>query len=395
MRKTVVTLADDLVRVLALLSVAWFGLLLEFALAQTPQPPTPESVVELSIAAMGGRKALNSIRSITALADCVGPNGPYKTEVYSARGGRLKFRQIRPGEKAFLSYINGNQYWTKDETSGLVSAADNRLAVMIRSHEFQMIAITPLERYGNAVFDGYEDFDGVRCLKLRVTDELGKIAYLFFREDQRLMAGVSVLDPRFETPTQVRIVFKDWMQVGKAKLPSKVIATDKSGDFTLDFKKIILNRTDERIFEVPPKVAAVTELMQLHEQARVAHLSKNAGLLVSTFAEGFINIADGKITKPTKEESLRRFQTYLDRSVFLEWDDLSPPIVRVSEDATMAYVIVHKRVRLKAASEKDDSPIETTVFGWMETYEKRDGKWALTAIASTKEPVLNENKENR
>jgi len=135
-----------------------------------------------------------------------------------------------------------------------------------------------------------------------------------------------------------------------------------------------------------PKNTAMTELLHLHEQQRVAHVGKNAELLVSMFADDFVNVSDGKISRPSREESLRRFTSYLERSSFLEWDDISPPVIRVSEDASMAYVIVHKRVRLNAANEKGALQEESTVFAWMETYEKRDGKWGLSAIASTKAP---------
>lgn len=352
-------------------------------LAQSP-PPSPEAIVERSIVAMGGRNALHSIRTITAIADCVSPQGPYTTEIHSARGDRLKFKQVRSQGKPFLAFANGHHFWTQDEATGQVSLADNKLAAMIRSHEFQLIALSPLERYNSPAFEGYEDFGGARCLKVRATDELGKMAHLYFREDQKLMAGLVVTDPRFETPRSVRIVFKEWRRVGKAKLPSKVIATDDTGDFTLHFNKISLNQADERIFEIPKKIAAMNELLQLHEQQRVAHLSKNAELLVSLLAENFINVADGKITKPSREESLRRFRPYLERSTFLEWDDVSPPVIRVSDDASMASVIVHKRVRITAPDEKGDSRQDAAVFAWLETYEKRNGKWAITAIASTK-----------
>ncbi len=61
-------------------------------------------------------------------------------------------------------------------------------------------------------------------------------------------------------------------------------------------------------------------------------------------------------------------------------------LIRVSEDAGMAYVIVHKRVRILVSAEGGKTRQETTVFAWMETYEKRNGQWKLAAIASTKTP---------
>ncbi|MEW6732522.1 MAG: hypothetical protein AB1489_14430 [Acidobacteriota bacterium] len=128
------------------------------------------------------------------------------------------------------------------------------------------------------------------------------------------------------------------------------------------------------------------EIMRLQELQRKAHFNKDAGLLVSMFSDDYINVKAGKIESPTREQSINRLQPYFDQSSFIEWDNISPPIIRVSEDASMAYAIVQKRVRLKA---KDNNGVEReyqTIFAWMETYEKREGKWKLTAVASTNEP---------
>jgi hypothetical protein len=156
----------------------------------------------------------------------------------------------------------------------------------------------------------------------------------------------------------------------------------------LDFYDIKLNQVEQKVFDVPPSIAAVQEMLQLHEQQRAAHLGKDANLLVSIFADDFVNVSAGKINRPTRDESLKRFRAYLERSNFLEWEDIAPPIIRVAQDASMAYVIVHKRVRLTAQNERGETEEETTIFAWMETYEKQRGKWVLTAVASTNQPPL-------
>jgi ketosteroid isomerase-like protein len=125
------------------------------------------------------------------------------------------------------------------------------------------------------------------------------------------------------------------------------------------------------------------ELLRLHEEQRVAHLNADADLLISAQADDFVDIGDGRIDRPGREANRARFQDYLDSVEFLEWDDISPPVIRISADASMAYVIVHKRVRL--IREGDDQE-EHTVYAWLETYEKRAGEWRLTTVASTDRP---------
>ena len=352
------------------------------------QTNSAEQIVVQSFDAMGGRRALDTIRSIRALADCIGPRGPYQTEIHSARGDRLKFKQVSNNGASFIGIVNGRHSWVSDETTGEVTPLTKERATMLRGHEFQMIAIVPHERFREPKVEGYESFAGARTIKLSAIDELGKPASLFYSHDSKLLVGMIVVNPRNDKEL-VRVQYQEWKQVGPVKLPSKVTATDQSGDFVLNFGHISLNDVDVKIFQLPPSISAIDELLLLQKQEREAHLQKNAARLVEMFAPDFINISDGNVTRPSKEESLRGFQAYFDRTTFLEWDDITPPIIRVSQDASMAYVLVQKRVRIRPSAGTSTQE-STTIFAWIETYEKQGGKWWLKVVASTDHPLKNE-----
>jgi hypothetical protein len=346
----------------------------------------PSVVIERSRAAIGGRGALAEIHSLRAFADCLGPHARYTTEIHSAKESRLIFRQVREGGASFVGQTNGNVFWTKDDESGDFVLADEAAAFAWRSHEFQWLMIALTERFREPAFAGRENFAGKNALKLNVKDELNHPASLFFDETSGLMLGVTILNPLSQQPESIRTVFNEWKQVGKVKLPSKVTVTDKQGDFVLSFKEISLNRVDEKIFSVPPKVLAIRELLKLHQEARAAHFNRDAKLLVSSFADDFTNVDSGKISMPTKEKSIKGMQSYFDNSTFLEWDDITPPVIKVSDDATMGYTIVHKKVRLLTKTEAGGSAEETEVFAWVAIYRKVKGQWKLTTIASTNTP---------
>jgi hypothetical protein len=247
-----------------------------------------------------------------------------------------------------------------------------------------MVAL--LERFREPSFVGRENFAGQNALKLSAKDELGRPAHLFFSKESGLLLGVTILNPFSQQPELIRTVFNEWKQVGKVKLPSKVTVTDKQGDFVLNFQDISTNSIDENIFSVPAKVIAMNELLELHHQGRAAHFNRDAKLLVSTFADDFTDVGNGRINKPTREKSVNRMQSYFDNSTFLEWDDITPPVIKVSDDATMGYVIVHKKVRLIAKTETGRSQEETEVFAWVAIYRKLNGQWKLTLVASTRTP---------
>ena len=127
-------------------------------------------------------------------------------------------------------------------------------------------------------------------------------------------------------------------------------------------------------------------LRRLLDRERAAHLGRDASLFVSLFADDFINVTGGRIARPTRAESLARFQAYFDRSEFLAWDDIEPPMIRISSDGSMAYAIVRKRVRLISTGPDGGRDEQETIFAWMEAWERHDDAWALQAVASTNEP---------
>jgi len=362
------------------------GLFLSIAIFATLlQAQDAGAIIEDSIRAVGSKKAIAGVRNIRSIADCTGPNGKYTTEIYSADGQRLIFRQVRAGN-VYTGHTNGSVFWTKDEKTGDFSLAGTSEAFAWRSHDYQMLIMDPAARFRDPVFEAEETFAGAAANKLRATDELGKPAYLFFDKNSKLMLGFTIQNPFSTKPETIRTIFNEWKRAGKLMLPSKVTATDKQGDFVLNFTGISLNKIDEKVFLVPQKVVAMNELLVLHNQARAAHFNRDPELLVSDFADDYMFVGGGKIQKPAREASITRFRSYFNNSTFLEWDDITPPVIKVSDDATMGYILVHKKVRLLAKNENGRQQEETEIYAWLATYRKIGGKWKLTTIASTNTP---------
>ena len=125
------------------------------------------------------------------------------------------------------------------------------------------------------------------------------------------------------------------------------------------------------------------EILRMHEEQKTAHLTYNAELLIGDSPIRPITIQRGNVIQRTREEDLDRFKSYFGSFKFLEWEDIRPPIIRVSKDGSMATKIVQKRVR-GTSKDKDGKDIsEHVVYAWLEVLEKVDGKWRLVTIAST------------
>jgi hypothetical protein len=81
-------------------------------------------------------------------------------------------------------------------------------------------------------------------------------------------------------------------------------------------------------------------LLAVHTLDRRAHFETSVALLLEHAADAFISVARGVISHATRAEVAVTFEVHFRGAVYSAWDDLEPPIIRISADATMAWMIV-------------------------------------------------------
>ena len=124
-----------------------------------------------------------------------------------------------------------------------------------------------------------------------------------------------------------------------------------------------------------PPAGDVEMLRALHEKTMRAHKESDAALLVADQAADMIIVNRGAVTRPSLEERRASFGSYLGRTVFSEYRDLVEPVVKVSNDGSLGWVIVQVAARgVQTAEDGTKKPIEF-VSAWVELYEKRDRRW--------------------
>lgn len=122
-------------------------------------------------------------------------------------------------------------------------------------------------------------------------------------------------------------------------------------------------------------------ILAIHETQRKAHLEKDAHLLLHDNSADYIEINRGLIKMPTYAESFKRFKSYFETIDFVKWDDISPPIISFSEDATLATSVVNKLVITR--NKLENNRLDTTHYAWLAVFKKVNGKWQLHRMAST------------
>ena len=125
------------------------------------------------------------------------------------------------------------------------------------------------------------------------------------------------------------------------------------------------------------------ELLKQHEAARRAHFNTDVNMLLEGAPEEFIAVSGGKIARASRADTKKMFESYFKDAKYFEWDDLEPPIVRVSADASMAWMIVRTKVRRTQKDSSGAEKEEKFVYAGIMTYEKRNGRWVRVANVST------------
>lgn len=128
------------------------------------------------------------------------------------------------------------------------------------------------------------------------------------------------------------------------------------------------------------------ELLRLHRASREAHFKTDADLLVKDAPEVMVSVSRGKINRPSREDTRRMFTEYFRGAKYFEWDDLEEPVVSVSRDGSMAWMITRIRVRRVQRDASGAEREEKFVYAGIMTYEKRGGRWTRVANVSTFEP---------
>lgn len=124
-------------------------------------------------------------------------------------------------------------------------------------------------------------------------------------------------------------------------------------------------------------------ILTLHNKQRDYHFNKDSIAFANQLSNNFISVNRGDITHPKLKETISRYHHYFSAVEFINWDDMSEPIIRFSDDGTLAYTIVDKLVKLKYSDEKGKATYDSTRFAWTTIYKKDNDEWKIDCVTST------------
>ncbi|MCI0452658.1 MAG: hypothetical protein L0Z51_09775 [Candidatus Latescibacteria bacterium] len=124
-------------------------------------------------------------------------------------------------------------------------------------------------------------------------------------------------------------------------------------------------------------------LLTMHEQVLASHRTDDVDAWLALEADSLVIGNRGELFYGTKAEAEGR-RRYLAATEFSVYRDLQPPIVKVSDDGSLGWVIA--QVEIVGRYLEPDTASIHDVWTWIELYERRPEGWRAIGNVSTVKP---------
>ena len=139
-----------------------------------------------------------------------------------------------------------------------------------------------------------------------------------------------------------------------------------------------------------PQEALIAEIADYHRRSIEAHLSNRPEALIDDLHDDFVRVSWGEIQHPSRDELREMFTAYLGSTEFSHYELLSEPVIRISEDGSMAWSAAETRVAGRRTMPDGTEAGFDSIWAWINVYERRDGRWIRVGEASNSRPAAEE-----
>jgi hypothetical protein len=199
---------------------------------------------------------------------------------------------------------------------------------------------------------------------------------------------VALLDrdhPAFDIPTTGALVGEDLYYVASSQLrrftpKGQILPWNQLAESTVLRTPLLSSCPSSSL---PAAEHARAELLAAHQSDRWAHFQRDVDLLLDGQAPVFISASRGELFRASLADTRSRFDRMFSAARYLEWDDLEPPVITVSDDGTLGTTLVRIRVRRLENPGAPEAKETTFEYAGTMIYERQDGRFVRTQNAST------------
>lgn len=324
---------------------------------------------------------LASIHTVRAEADVSVSDGTkFSTGVLYHDPQRAVFR-TRDAARTDTMGIEGKYVWAFD---GKVEVeADPFVREFVLGHQFHAQILFFDRLYPDRAEPRSATFGERSCRVVSVGDE-DNLRALYF-DPEGLPLGMRM---HHGPEMRITIEFDDWREVGGLSLPFLVRIDDGKAQFEYRYSDVRLNEGSLAEFRAPTdRLTDEQALLRLHRLFMDGHLFGRTTGMNEGLANEVVIVNRGDVHPLSGDETLQTLKEILARTDYTVYDDLIRPVVRVSGDGTLGWVIVQVAASGNRLDEQGTAagPLKF-VSAWVELYEKVDGSWKMSGNVSNFRP---------
>jgi len=324
---------------------------------------------------------LKEIHTISSEADVSVSDGlTYKTKTLFHDHQRAVFQQIY-SDRTITRAIEGMYVWEFDGKQE--KEAKPFFRNFIHGHQFFAKILFFNQIHPNLEPPQKSTFHDSKCKVISSKGEQETWKFYYVENDYPL--GMEMIIADGET---ISFQFLAWQKINDINLPHKIVIIHGKRVFDYNYTSITFNKASINDFRAPENLLTDEQkLLRLHRNIMDDHLFERTEQMSKAMGDSMKIVSAGEIYAVTKKQSTERLNIIMSNRYYTLYDDMVMPVVKVSEDGTLGWVIVQvlaKGVRLDE-NKKATGPLEFTC-AWIELYQKNNGKWLNLGNVSNFKP---------
>ena len=236
---------------------------------QAPPAPvvqqTPEAILSKAVQAIGGRRALEKMKSFQLHGVMRLPDGRPVIEIdlSTSRGGKVLgiMTYIGLGQSRYGS--DGTTAWeqnfnaSQEPTWALIDSETLSQKVQ-QMNWLEWFTMLPA-KLGDIEFSGSDTFDEEDCWKLTITEKENKKQEAFFSKSTYRPKGRRTIESTPNGDATINVYFRDWQRVGDL-LIFHTVKYDRDGTIvTLNLDRISTAPIGDSLFSLPEQIKQIVE----------------------------------------------------------------------------------------------------------------------------------------
>ena len=316
-----------------------------------------------------------SNRAITSTADVsVSDGSEFRTESYYRSKDSAAIRHLDHRDRTVA--IEGPIGWAQEGERAQVGSDFYKLFAL--GHQYHAIFLDFDSIAGNVRADSQVDFGGEVRKATSGDYPYGGTVHLVQGEDASRPAGLRF---DFSEDSVITAAFMEWREQDGRMLPFHIRIDDGERTFDYRYTSIAVSSESELWFfdVVPAPSLDELQIYRLHRKLLAAHCMGDAESIALLSAPAVYSVNRGRMDEATNAELQARFTSLFETLDYLEYRDLTEPVIEAS--GNVGWIAVNTRA---IGAEKNSGRTFDDQWAWIMTARKMDGRWVHAANASNR-----------